>query len=718
MKTKPIIYSIIVLLIFTCTSKKREPGVPPFTPSPSQVASFGNRIDQLVDQLNLTKLSAALVNNRAIIWQRDWGFSDDQQSINYPYQIGTLTHIFIPVVILQLMEDNKLDLNDPVRQYLTDYVGKASIKHVLSHTAAEIPATAFKFNLQEFRNVGGIVKNASGKSLQQLITSDIIEELDLQNSTFNADAQTTESMVTTVADLATFSQAIDDTLFVDDKDLAKYLFRPMYLLTGERTPCSIAWFVQYYRHIKLCWYFSVGNDFSSLLIKEPSRQLTLILLSRSAMMNEPFDLQAGDLLNSPIALLFLKTFFFDVDSLPEINYQAEYDTVKTQLAATKSTDFRDLYLKELLSYMHVYHTAADSVPCMQLTSLYEDLYPDEISLAYLKQKPLAEIRDVHDSYFIQRAFDIPERSTIRIFAVGEKVSGISYSDPWQDDNIEFYFDMNNEKTSGFNSEDDDRQYRIQYNRQEFTGANIPTEGVLFHQYDLSETDYMVEFQFPWKTLGFITPEEGITIGFDVIIGDNDGAAQRHGCMAWHADRNTAYQNTSVYGNLQLQRRSTKGTANDSLVYAGYTASKPTIDGKSDAVWQHALEYPLGKVVEGSFADEKDLSASFRVLWDKTHLYLWVRVTDNVKYSRPHAMYADYGWIENKANGDTVWTMTQENYMHAGGDARNIKIDRKITLNPGNYLLRYISNGSHSYDHWVVERPETSLYGIVVYKEEM
>ena len=78
---------------------------------------------------------------------------------------------------------------------------------------------------------------------------------------------------------------------------------------------------------------------------------------------------------------------------------------------------------------------------------------------------------------------------------------------------------------------------------------------------------------------------------------------------------------------------------------------------------------------------------------------------------------DHGWIENEATGDTVWTMNSEKRKHAGGDKRNIAIDKTIKLDAGDYVLRYITNGSHSYGSWTADRPESSLYGIVLYENE-
>lgn len=716
--TKIIVVNIICIIVFNyCGGRKVNQGVPAFTPSAEQLTSFENQLDRLSRQLKLSGLSAVLVNNREIVWQKSWDTGSNAATTVTPYPIGTLTNIFVPVIVLQLMEEEKLDLNDPVMKYIDTYNGKASNKHLLTHTSEGTPASTFRYNQREFSRIADVIEKASGNDLTDLVSDKIIDKLNMQQTSFGPSGNSTEGLNSSLNDLAIFSRAIDDTIFLENKDLAKYLFRPMYLVTGERTPCSIGWFVEYYRNIKFCWNFGCGNNYSSLLIKEPNRQLTLILLSKSEQMNQLFDLQTGNCLNSPFALSFLKTFFFSGDSLPFIDYQAGYDSIKAKLTATKSTDDRDLYVRELLSYIKMFESLGKSEIGSKLIKLYNDVYPNEIDYKYVKETPLAEINGVHDSYIIQREFSLNEKTNVRIFAVGEKQSGITYNDPWQDDNVEIYFDMKDEKNPGFDTGGDDHQYRVQWNRTEITGSNIPTDGVIVKQQDYSGTAYRVEFQFPWKTLGFVTPKSGLTIGFDVIIGDNDGTSQRKGCIGWHTDQNNAYNNTSVYGHLRLKNGG-GGSVSDSIVYAAQTTRKPVIDGNPEGMWNSASRYPFSKAIEGNIADENDCSASFRALWDDTNLYLLIDVTDNKKYSRPGVMQSDYGWIERKAEKDTVWMMTDEKEMPAGGDPRNVRVEKQLQLDPGEYLLRYISNGTHSYDHWIADRPETSLYGIIVYKEDM
>jgi len=78
-------------------------------------------------------------------------------------------------------------------------------------------------------------------------------------------------------------------------------------------------------------------------------------------------------------------------------------------------------------------------------------------------------------------------------------------------------------------------------------------------------------------------------------------------------------------------------------------------------------------------------------------------------------FVDYGWIENIDDNEIVWNMTGENTEHAGGAAKNRRFDGIITLPPGNYMVYYVSDDSHSYRDWNASAPfEQKMWGITVY----
>lgn len=60
---------------------------------------------------------------------------------------------------------------------------------------------------------------------------------------------------------------------------------------------------------------------------------------------------------------------------------------------------------------------------------------------------------------------------------------------------------------------------------------------------------------------------------------------------------------------------------------------------------------------------------------------------------------DYAWITNAATGQPVWEMTHDLTEHAGGGSKNRLFDGIIRLEPGNYMVHYVSDDSHAAGNW-------------------
>ena len=78
---------------------------------------------------------------------------------------------------------------------------------------------------------------------------------------------------------------------------------------------------------------------------------------------------------------------------------------------------------------------------------------------------------------------------------------------------------------------------------------------------------------------------------------------------------------------------------------------------------------------------------------------------------------DYAWIEVAGSGRVVWEMDYRETEHAGGAEKNRVFDGTIKLPAGSYVLRYKSDGSHSYDDWNSDAPDDPEgWGVVVRRQ--
>ncbi len=91
---------------------------------------------------------------------------------------------------------------------------------------------------------------------------------------------------------------------------------------------------------------------------------------------------------------------------------------------------------------------------------------------------------------------------------------------------------------------------------------------------------------------------------------------------------------------------------------------------------------------------------------KIHIYA-------VGEATPDQMF-DYGWIVDKSNGRSVWDMTWRNTEPAGGSSKNRMFDDDIILEPGEYEVHFVTDGSHSFNNWNAARPrDPAAWGITV-----
>jgi CubicO group peptidase (beta-lactamase class C family) len=318
-------------------------------------------LTSLTQQAGIPGMSAAIVHDGTIIWERGYGFSNVASRIrataDTPYAVGDLSATLGAVLVLQCVEQRKIELDEPVAKYgVQGEAGGATARQLLSHTfraTADAPFTyapglyAALTRVVEFCGDNPYRKVASARVLEFLAMFDSVPGLDMRrpegeeaadewfgNGDYDryrrvldrlavpykvdsrgrsdrTELQATPmhaagGLVSTIRDLAKFDAALDSELLIrtETRDLA---WTPAINNQGVATPTGLGWFVQSYRGEKVVWHFGVvPNAYSSLVIKLPARKLTYILLANSDRLSSPFKLESGDVTDSVFATVFLR----------------------------------------------------------------------------------------------------------------------------------------------------------------------------------------------------------------------------------------------------------------------------------------------------------------------------------------------------------------------------------------------------------------------------
>ncbi len=117
--------------------------------------------------------------------------------------------------------------------------------------------------------------------------------------------QASAGMISTVLDLAKFDAAMNRDAIVSAPSKAA-MNTPARSNSGARLPYGFGWFIQVVNGQQVVWHYGHANGaYSSLWLKVPVADATMILLANSDGASDTFDLGEGDVLGSPFARLFL-----------------------------------------------------------------------------------------------------------------------------------------------------------------------------------------------------------------------------------------------------------------------------------------------------------------------------------------------------------------------------------------------------------------------------
>ncbi|MBC7883156.1 MAG: beta-lactamase family protein [Anaerolineae bacterium] len=316
-------------------------GAPEMAPGDSlRISHMRDRIESLRKTLKIPGLSVAIIRNDSVIYADGFGLRDLENKLpataNTAYPIASLTKTFASTLLLSLVEEGKLDLNTPMRQFFPEMKGDTPrVLHYFSHTGDGIAGTHYAYSDSNFAKLTRVLETLSGQSFRDLLVSRIIEPLGMEQTTprssngalnelahayrLNAAGQmlpsrypgpkinTGSGIITTVLDLAKYYIAVDQHRFVSAKT-QELAWSPFIANNGTPQPYGFGWFVQNYRGGKLVWHYGEIESFSSLVLKVPTQKLTFILLANASRTSEPFDLGVGNVLRSPFAQTFLENF--------------------------------------------------------------------------------------------------------------------------------------------------------------------------------------------------------------------------------------------------------------------------------------------------------------------------------------------------------------------------------------------------------------------------
>lgn len=302
-------------------------------------------------------MSAALAHGGRLAWQQSFGLADVDAnapvSETTTFHLASLTKMFAAVVLLRLADSGVVSLDDPVSKYGVQLPG-VRVRHLMSMTSGgPVPGESFSYNGDRFALLDQVIRQGSGHTFAELVNSWILKPLALSRTAPNVEDaaafqhtgldaatyrasmakpyslsngslapsrypalfSTAAGLISTSADVARFSLALDSGALLSDSSRAR-MYAPARNSRGETLPYALGCFSQVYQGVRVVWAYGLWTAISSLIVKVPDRGITFVVLANNEELSAQFRLGAGVLLDSPVAREFLNAFVFNSTPLP------------------------------------------------------------------------------------------------------------------------------------------------------------------------------------------------------------------------------------------------------------------------------------------------------------------------------------------------------------------------------------------------------------------
>ncbi|WP_422859123.1 serine hydrolase [Flagellimonas sp. S174] len=367
-------------IVFLCTLTLALSGLPLSTKAQENAnQQFTEDLAQLKEYFHIPGIAALVEKEGKIIYEEYFGFANIEDSIkvnkNTSFPIASLTKIFSGVLLMKLKEQGKLSLDTPINEFLkqSKLGDSVLVKHILTHTSQGNLGENFYYSYR-FGALTPVIEKASENKFHEMVSSEILTPLKMDDSWFLNDSvdvkkhdttfakpylfdgkaksgpieygvSTSSGLVSTAHDLLKFSRALDDQSLISNTTRDFMLSVPK-----EDLPYGHGIFVQSLDGIQLIWGYGQYDSYSSLFLKVPAKNSTLILLANNNFMSDPARLIYGDVTSSLFALSYLQSYIYGEANLP-ISKLNRQKMLAQALAASFMSRFDDTEWKKSIQLL-------------------------------------------------------------------------------------------------------------------------------------------------------------------------------------------------------------------------------------------------------------------------------------------------------------------------------------------------------------------------------
>ena len=648
-------------------------------------AHLEQRLDAIRQMLKIPAMSCAIVKDQKVVWSKGFGYADLENKIpatpHTSYHLASLTKTFASTILMQLVQDGKVGLDDPVAKYgiLLESPGVIRVKHLFSHTSEGNPGENYSYNGNRFAELDKVVQKASGKSFGELLIEKILDPLDLKETAPNAwpvahtkspatDPKSEEEVKAAVAGLfAAFNSNNVDQIIP-------------YLAPQQN---------------------SFGRNGGSL---EPFVKIDEL---RS-------DFQAG--VKVSLQLRDVEAAVYG-DAAVATCYYTQAVTLPNGRVRNDGTFRLSLVWNKQNNGWKLVHAHESPVTGSIVTANQQQRFD-------LVSKTLAQPYQLDDKFNIVKG-QYPNRFSVSAGLMSSVLDMAKYDIAIDQNRFVTKETQKLAFTPMVSTKGDNLPYGLGWFTQNYKGTRL-----IWH-YGYWTCNSSLILKVPDRNITFIAMANTDNLSRSTDLGAGDVTSSSVGL---------AFLKTfilpEVFGG-PLPEINWQAPVEDLKQQLKATQDKPYADlVRKELVNQSRFNASVGRAGDSAqmfkayaalFA--RDLPAD---LASKKAIAQIVRVTDNadhtLEFTLPQQQTVrvfaigegqtgemfDYGWVEDAKTGKRVWEMKQPETKPAGGVPKNRISDTSVTLPAGEYRLRYKSDDSHSFDNWNAFPPAFNFWGIALY----
>lgn len=660
-------------------------------PSPvdaKRIAQLETMLENLRQELKIPAYSAAIVKDQKVIWAKGFGFADLEKKIpateHTPYHLASLTKTFASTIIMQLVQEGKISLDDPVSKYgiNLESPGVIRVKHLFSHTSEGNPGEHYAYNGNRYGELDKVIEKATGKSFAEILITNILDPLNMTETAPNVPkvVHTKSPAGTDPAAEAEVRAAVTNLIAAYNSGNADQIERSV---AAEQN--------------------SFRGEGGLLNIFADTADL------RGAFQNGlKLNFQVQELETAVYGNTAITTFIMIGKVTPPNGAPRNDGPWRSSFVWNKQDG--------IWKVVHA-HQSALTVPLITEKQKQRfDTVTKTIAQGYALDKSFNPVKTAYPTHF----------ST----AAGLMTSVLDMA------KYDIAIDQNkflNRETQqlAFTPFTSTKGEALPYGLGWFTQNYKGTKMLWHYGYWTANSSFILKV--PEQNITFIIAANTDNLSRPTDLGAGDALSspvgmaflktfvfpEKFGATLPEVNWNAAPAELQAqmkalegkpYADIYVKDLITKVRIYQSV---GQPAEAMRLMKLYAALYLKPMPADLAKMTViakiDQVADEEDKTVPFTLAREEQ-----VRI---FAFGEGQAgQMFDYGWIENADKGMPVWEMQEPKTGHAGGAAKNRKVDVVITLPAGNYRLRYKSDDSHSFDRWNALPPDVNFWGIALYKK--